>query len=525
MASTEKAAVSHVEMDARDTSGVKEIQQELQSSHQGGYIPISEEEKSQHRALNRKLDLYLVPFCALIYLFNGLDRSNLGNAQTDGFTTDLHMPATAINTATSLFFATYVPLQPLSASLGKKVGQSYWLAIIGLGWGILTLAHAWVKTEAQLIAIRLLIGVFEAGFYPTVVTYMSLFYPRYDLAFRIALFYGSYAIAGAFGGIIAYGCFKINGSLYGWQYLFIIEGVCSIAVALVTPFWLAKNPGTAWFLKPSERAYAANRMVIDSSANSDSTYNKLSRRDVIEAICDWKLWLVLPFNILSSIPPQGFTIFFPLVIKVCSTLLDSQFLDTDPLIQGLGYSGPTANLMTVPPYVIGALLLLCFAFSSDHFRNRLYHILVALLIVMIGLVLTITLPLDNTGGRYAGLVILLAGTFIASPITAAWLAGNTPEPGKRTVVIGINGWGNLAGIIGSQLFLAKYGPTYHFPLVITLILVAIAFVGYTAYRFALQAANRYKAKKVAQMTPEDIEEEKTNDVRWADRKYTFVYGL
>ncbi|KAJ6102308.1 MFS general substrate transporter [Penicillium sp. IBT 16267x] len=507
----EKADASHLEStqptaDEIDTSGAKEIQQELQSSHQGGYIPISAEEKAQHRALNRKLDLYLVPFCALIYLFNGLDRSNLGNAQTNGFTADLGMPATAINTATSLFFATYVPCQPLSAALGKKVGQSYWLGIMGVGWGILTLAHAWVKTEPQLIAIRLLIGVFEAGFYPTVVTYMSLFYPRYDLAFRIALFYGSYAIAGAFGGIIAYGCFKIKGAFYGWQYLFIIEGVCSLAVAIVTPFWLAKSPGTAWFLKPSERAYAENRMIIDSAANQDST-RKMSRRDIVEGVCDWKLWLVLPFNILSSIPPQGFTIFFPLVVK------------------GLGYSGPTANLMTVPPYVIGAVLLLCFAFSSDHFRNRLYHILGALIIVMIGLILTVTLPLENVGGRYAGLVILLAGTFIASPLTAAWLAGNTPEPGKRTVVIGINGWGNLAGIIGSELFLAKYGPTYHYPLVLTLVLVAVAFVGYVAYRFALKAANIHKAKKVAQMTPEEIEEESSNDVRWADRKYTFVYGL
>jgi hypothetical protein len=118
--------------------------------------------------------------------------------------------------------------------------------------------------------------------------------------------------------------------------------------------------------------------------------------------------------------------------------------------------------MTVPPYVIGAIFLLCFAWSSDHFRNRLYHILVALSIVMIGLILTITLPLENTGGRYAGLVILLAGTFITSPLTAAWLAGNTPEPGKRTVVIGINGWGNLAGIIGSELFLAKYSPDYRY---------------------------------------------------------------
>ncbi len=303
------------ELLAVDGITAKELQQTLERSRQGGYIPVTPEEKAQHRALNRRLDLFLVPFCALIYLFNGLDRSNLGNAQTNGFTTDLGIPASAINTATSLFFATYVPLQPLSAALGKKFGQSYWLGIIGVGWGVLTLGHAFIKTEAQLIAIRLLIGVCEAGFYPTVVTYMSLFYPRYDLAFRIALFYGSYAIAGAFGGIIAYGCFNIHGSLHGWQYLFILEGTCSIAIALATPFWLAKSPKTAWFLNPSQRAYADNRMIIDSINNKDATY-KLTRRDVIEAIKDWKLWFVLPFNILSSVPPQGFTIFFPIVVTV-----------------------------------------------------------------------------------------------------------------------------------------------------------------------------------------------------------------
>jgi len=298
-----------------DENDAKVIQQTLDTSRQGGYTPITAEEKAQHRNLNRKLDLFLVPFCALIYLFNGLDRSNLGNAQTDGFTKDLGMPASAINTATSLFFATYVPLQPFSVSLGKKVGQTYWLAIIGVGWGVLTLGHAFIKTESQLIAVRLLIGVFESGFYPTVVTYMSRFYPRYDLAFRIALFYGSYAIAGAFGGIIAYGCFKIDGSLHGWQYLFIVEGTCSIGIALATPFWLAKSPGTAWFLTENERAYAENRMVIDATANLDST-TKLNRRDIIEGCKDWKLWFVLPFNILTSVPPQGFTIFFPLVVKV-----------------------------------------------------------------------------------------------------------------------------------------------------------------------------------------------------------------
>jgi MFS family permease len=298
-----------------DDNNVGVLQNGLYRSKQDGYVPATAEEKSHHRLLNRKFDIFVLPFCVLVYLFNGLDRSNLGNAQTNGFTSDIGIPSTAINTATSLFFCTFVPLQPVSAAIGKRMGQANFLAIISLGWGVLTLSHAFVKTEAQLIAVRLLIGVFESGFYPTCVSFLSLFYPKFDLAFRIALFYGSYAIAGAFGGLIAYGCFHINGALHGWQYLFIIEGSCTILVAIVTPFCLAKGPGQAWFLSETERKFADRRMVIDAAANLDSTY-KLSKRDIWEALKDWKLWGVLPFNILASVAPQGFTIFFPLVVKV-----------------------------------------------------------------------------------------------------------------------------------------------------------------------------------------------------------------
>lgn len=502
------AKIEHLAELSQQVWNEKDVQTcelELEHSKLGGYVPVTDEEKKQNRALNHKLDLFVLPFAVMIYLMNGLDRSNLGNAETDGFTKDLGLPSTAINTAISFFFCTFVPLSPISAVIGKRVGQTKWLTFISLGWGISTFSQAFVKTEAQLIAIRLLIGVFESGFYATCVSYLSTFYPRFDMAFRIAIFFSSIAVAGAFGGLIAYGCFHIDGSLYGWQYLFIIEGCLTIALGLVTPFWLAVSPGSAWFLNETERRFADKRMVIDSAANLDSTY-KLTKRDIKEGILDWKLWCVLPFNVLSGIAPAGFTIFFPIVVK------------------GLGYPGPTANLMTVPPYLIGTICLLCVASSSDHFHERTLHILGGLLTMIIGLTIVVSLPLENVHGRYGGLVILLAGTFIAPPITVAWLCQNTPEPGKRTLVLGINTWGNLAGIIGSELYLSKYGPDYHWPLKITLGCIAAAFVGFVAYHFELKAVNKYKAKKISCLTLEEIKEESRGDKRYADRKWTFVYG-
>lgn len=101
---TEHVNALDLKEDAKED--VVQLQSALEHSKLGGYFPLTPEEKHRHRALNRKFDLFVLPFCVMVYLLNGLDRSNLGNAQTNGFTTDLGMPATAVNTATSLFFCT-----------------------------------------------------------------------------------------------------------------------------------------------------------------------------------------------------------------------------------------------------------------------------------------------------------------------------------------------------------------------------------------------------------------------------------
>jgi hypothetical protein len=105
------------------------------------------------------------------------------------------------------------------------------------------------------------------------------------------------------------------------------------------------------------------------------------------------------------------------------------------------------------------------------------------------------------------------------------LSGNTPAPGKRALVLGFNGWGNLAGVIGSQLFRAEYAPRYLPAFYASLGIIIVAFIGYATYRFTLKFVNTRRAKIVACWTEEQIQTEKIDDVRYADKKLTFVYGL
>jgi MFS family permease len=152
--------------------------------------------------------------------------------------------------------------------------------------------------------------------------------------------------------------------------------------------------------------------------------------------------------------------------------------------------------------------LFLFTRWSDRSHRRLVPILWGLAILLIGLTLTVMTPVDSYVLRYISLCVLLSGSFIASPLTVAWLTNNTPEPGKRAILLGINGWGNLAGVFSALLFTPddeKEG--YVRPFVITLICVGLAFGGFAMFRWRLIRENLQRDKMVAGWSQEEKQRE------------------
>jgi hypothetical protein len=184
--------------------------------------------------------------------------------------------------------------------------------------------------------------------------------------------------------------------MHGWQYLFIVEGALTCALALFATVWLPWHVSTAWFLTQPERDWAKERMERDSGGQ-DNASRGFSKRDVIEALKDWKFWLLLPCNITSSVPGQAFSVFLPIIVR------------------DLGYSSYRANLFAVPIYVIGAVGLWTTAWHSDRTRERSLHILGALITVLVGLIMVCLIK--SPKGRYAALCILQIGNYTASPLT------------------------------------------------------------------------------------------------------------
>jgi hypothetical protein len=149
-------------------------------------------------------------------------------------------------------------------------------------WGFCTLLHIWVRKRWQLVLLRVAIATLEAGFYPTTVSYLSLFYTRYEFAVRLGFFYGQSAVAGVVGGVLSWAVFRnfpqqhgdnessspgsgvtVEGGWKSWEVLFMIEGCMTMAVALFGFFWLPHSADTAWFFSPQEREWAERRIRLD----------------------------------------------------------------------------------------------------------------------------------------------------------------------------------------------------------------------------------------------------------------------
>ncbi|EMD01042.1 hypothetical protein BAUCODRAFT_62198, partial [Baudoinia panamericana UAMH 10762] len=448
----------------------------------------------------------------------GIDKTNIGFVATSTFVKDAHLHRNDIPNSLSLFSATYVPLQPISVLIGRKIGPHWWLPIILLTWGGICMAHAAVNSTRSLIALRLLLGAAESGFTQTAFYYMSLLYPKFSLGLRMGLFSGMYSVAGAFAGLLAYGLLHIQTKhIHGWQLVFLFEGGLTVLVGIAALLILPRDVESAWFLNAAERAHAKRRMDRDlADAQEMETYdadgnpitgpkrNNISLRDVTDVLKDWKKLCIIVCNIFAVLPVTVFTTFLPLVV------------------QGMGYKGIRANLMSVPPFVVGATGLVIFVASSDYFQERSIHTVVGMLLGMIGcIVMAVS---KDPKLRYGFAHVCMSGIFASGPLVAVWLAGNTPWKSSRSFILGLNGYSNLAGVIAGQLFKAQYAPSYHYPLMVTMILIAVGALGFLTLRGLYMLENRKRRNIIASWDAQRFAEEETSAERRGDQRYTWIYS-
>ncbi|KAF8995232.1 MFS general substrate transporter [Cyathus striatus] len=400
------------------------------------------------RKIWRKVDLKLIPIVRLLYFCSYLDRGNIGNARLQGLETQLNLVGNEFNIALTMYYITYCLSELPSNLVLKKLRPSRLLPGITVMFGIITTFKLYEKRYHQLLVCRTLLGIAEAGIFPGIVYYLTLWYPRHKLQFRIGLFYGASSLSGALSGLLAYGIGFMSGvkGLLGWSWIFILEGIVTVLVGVLAFFVMVDFPYSAGFLTPEERAYIVAIKKHDISSVGEEEH--FERRHIWEALSDWKLWLHIPIFISVSVPISGITLFLP-----------------------FGYSVPISQLLTIPPYIITTMLIYAFSYFSDKFKMRSPFIYAGLILSLIGYAINISNA--GIGIKYFGTYLCLAGC-AGFPGVIAWLGNNIVGHYKRGISLGIYiGIGNFGGAIASNMYRTKDRPRFIFGHALELMFIGI----------------------------------------------------
>lgn len=310
-----------------------------------------------------------------MYLFNSLDKSNLGNAKTAGLEDDLNLGDDGYNIILSVFFVPYVLTAPFLAIIGKKYGPNKVLPCMMFSFGCFTLLVASVQNFGGLLAIRWFLGMSESAFFPLVIYYQTTFYRRGELARRLALFYAAQSIASAFGGLLAFGVFQIQtGTLQDWRYLFLIEGGCTVLFSTFAFWYLPHSASDASFLNAEEKKLAFYRMQVDSSSVVNE---KMNLKESFTILKHPTSWIILCIEICLGVPLQSVTLFLPQIVA------------------RLGYSTVKTNLYTVAPNVSGAVMLLVLAFASDLTRWRFPFVALGFFFTFVGFIIYVSINVTS----------------------------------------------------------------------------------------------------------------------------------
>ncbi|KAH8431558.1 putative MFS transporter [Aspergillus melleus] len=473
------------------------------SADAGSDISMLEEKREKH--LVRKIDLHILPFVVLLYLFSFLDRVNIGNARLYGLEEDLGLEGNQYQVAVSILFVTYCLFEVPSNLVIKKLTPSRYIASISVIWGIIATLTGITQSYGGLIACRILLGVVEAGLFPGLITYLTFFYSKRELALRTGYLFSSAAIAGAFGGLLAYGIGFMDGicGLKGWRWIMIIEGMPTVVLGVITWFFLADDPDTAYYLNEEERALVVRRRgrYVGQTASAQ----KFHWADVKEGSLDWRIYAfcIAQFGVDTML--YGYSTFLPTIIK------------------GMGsWSVPEVQALTIPCYAVGALAYLAVAWLSDRTQQRALFTCIFAAISVVGYGVLIS---DSSSGvHYFGALLIALGLYVAVGLPLAWLPTTLPRYGKRTFATGLQlTFGNVSGVMSPFLYKTNEAPRYVRGNAVTLSLVGFAGVVYGLMWVYYRGKNNRRDRgmedyKVEGMTEEEIEE-------MGDRSPRFRYSL
>jgi sugar phosphate permease len=375
-------------------------------------------------AVYRTIKWRILPLLMVSYVVAFVDRSNIGFAKLE-FAPALGFSDAVFGLGASLFYLGYVLFEVPSNLMLHRIGARRTFLRIMLPWGLVSAAAAFMVDPIHFYALRFLLGVFEAGFFPGVLLYLSYWIPSSRRAGAMALFLSAMAISGIVGGPISGGIIEaFDGlwGLHGWQWLFIVEGLPACVLGVVVFAVLSDRPQSARWLSAEDRRLVADEMERDRPKGDKVPHSYAA------ALRNRRFWglTALGFGIMTS--TSGLFLWLPTIVKNSGSLSVGQI-----------------GMVSAIPFVVAVVVQYANARHSDRVQERRCH---AGLSALVGAAGWLVLPLvaDSTWIALAVLTVIAAGTMGAMgpfwSMPSAMLAGTAAAGGIATITA-IAGVGNL----------------------------------------------------------------------------------
>lgn len=388
------------------------------------------------RRVVRKVDWRLLPILGALYTIALVDRSNIGVARISGMDEDLGL---AVGNRASIilmiFFISYILFEIPSNAVLHRLGAANCLSFYAVAWGFVTLGIGFLKSWQGLAVLRVLLGLFEAGFYPGCIYLVSSWYSRYEVQKRMAIFFLTGSALSAFANILAYGIIQIAKyhPYKGWRWIYIIEGVITIIAGVASRFIIVDFPDSPRnvFLSDDEKNLILTRLAEDRGPEERE---QVTFKKVLHTAADWKPWAFSIMYSAGAVGVYAFLFFLPIILR-----------------GGLNYSLQMSFILSTPPSLFSVIFVMVVSWAADKLRMRGPFVIFQGVIGIVGLCMTGFLK-DPTP-RYIGtfLGVAAANGFVVT--TLAWQANNLIGDAKRAIstalMISASG---LGGIYSSMVF-------------------------------------------------------------------------
>lgn len=318
----------------------------------------------------------------LLYVVNYVDRVNVGFAALT-MNSDLGFSPETYGFGAGIFFISYLLFQVPANIILARLGARLWISLIIAAWGIVSAATAFVQGPVSFAALRFLLGIAEAGFFPGMMFYLTLWFPQAYRARFSAFFIAAQPLAFIAGGPLSGLILGMDGiaGLQGWQWLFLIEGLPAVILAFAAWRWLADGPAQAVWLHPDEKTIVTARLRAESPAEATDT--------MWNAFRDPRVWLIAVPIFAVGLAQNGVAFWIPQIANA------------------MGFSNIETGLVVAGTYFIAMLAIIVVAYSSDRRGERLWHVVTCWLIAACGFIAASVSPSDI--GILLALTVAISG--------------------------------------------------------------------------------------------------------------------